>query len=181
MAISFPTCASTGVLRPTPIRPDVKDFSKQPMVSPIACQGRLLAVMDVTSPMTISFAPPPPTPLPLSPLCITPPQPSAVLPHAFMSSSFEPAHHTHISPPPLQCLKKHFPPAREPLGIPAFKETPPPESPERESSPEMVSSPKEHYHAAGQEYVHKKLRFSRKLRQSEVEQLCLDSQEMSRD
>lgn len=162
------TCAASAkILRPTPIRPHAKGFSRHPPQTSIAYQGRLLAVVDVSPPAPAAFVPPPP-PLPPPPhLSITPPL-------AFMPSYPQTPHHVYAHLPPLQCITNphHLP--GDPLGVPALQ-TPPPVSPEGGNSSE------EEHHAAGEEYLHKKLRFSRKLRQVEVEQLCSASQEMPRD
>ncbi|XP_063866912.1 zinc finger protein 628-like [Scylla paramamosain] len=173
-AVPHSCAASAKILRPTPIRPHAKDFLRRPPQSSIAYQGRLLAVVDVTPPAPSAFVPPPPPPPPPPRLSITPPL-------AFIPSCPQPSHLLHAHLPPLQCVANLYPPAGDPLGVPTLKETPSPESPERGSSPERVSSPEEHHHATGEEYMHKKLRFSRKLRQVEVEQLCSASQEMPRD
>ncbi|MPC50851.1 zinc finger protein 628-like [Portunus trituberculatus] len=169
-ATVFPphTCtASAKILRPTPIRPHAKDFSRRSPQSSIAYQGHLLAVVDMSPPAPAAFVPPPPPLPPPLRLSITPPL-------AFMPSYPEPPHRVYAHLPPLQCVTNPCPPPGDPLGVPSLK-TPTPES------PELGSSPEEHQHAAGEEYIHKKLRFSRKLRQVEVEQLCSASQEMSRD
>ncbi|KAG0711903.1 Glucan 1,6-alpha-glucosidase [Chionoecetes opilio] len=115
-------------------------------------QGRFLALVDVRA-MGGPFCPPPP------PLSITPPYQISALPHAYMSLRPNAALPTQVSPPPLQCVANPVPHASssDRNSLSAFKITPSPESPARESSPEMVSSPEEYHRAEGEEYVHKKL------------------------